>query len=70
MRRARARDPRSPWLKTIAEIVAYSGEDKETVNQALLTGELQGRQRGPGCVWRTKPEWVDAWIDSFGQRAG
>ena len=65
----RVRDPRSPWLRTIAEIVSYSGEDKATVLAALMSGELEGRQRAEGCVWRSKPEWVDQWIDGFGRRS-
>lgn len=63
--------PQSPWLVTLPVIAAYAGGgmDIETVNQALLSGELEGRQRVPGGKWYSKAEWVDAWIDGFGRRA-
>jgi hypothetical protein len=65
-RTPRPRDTRSPWLIGIAEIAGYAQLAERTVNTALLSGELDGRQRRAGGTWRSRVEWVDTWIEGFG----
>jgi hypothetical protein len=62
-------DARSPWLIGLAQIADYAQIAERTVNDALLSGELDGRQRRARGTWRSRPEWVDAWIDSFDSAA-
>lgn len=55
------RDPRSPWLSGVAEIVRYSGRSADDVGEALRDGSLRGTQKVRGGKWRTHTLWVDAW---------
>lgn len=51
----------SPWL-TAAEAAQYARMDYDTVRQALAAGKLRGLQASKGAKWRTRAEWVDAWL--------
>lgn len=63
------RNPDSEWLIGLEAIADYAEFSTRVVNQALLRGEMDGRRRMENSPWRTKREWVDAWIDGFGSVA-
>lgn len=58
--------PASPWL-TVKEAAAYARSNTKAIREALASEELVGEQKVPRGKWRTRPEYLDAWIR--GERA-
>ncbi|WP_123312501.1 helix-turn-helix domain-containing protein [Curtobacterium sp. JUb34] len=50
------------WMR-VREAAAYTDCHVETLRDALRAGECRGVQRVKAGTWRTRVEWVDAWIE-------
>jgi excisionase family DNA binding protein len=46
----------------LAEAAEYVRMDPETVRRAMAAGELRAVQSMRGGRWRTRVEWLDAWM--------
>ena len=49
------------WIST-NEAAKYVGLSVETVRRATRAGRLRGVKVNGGRMWRTRHEWVDAWL--------
>lgn len=49
------------WFTT-NQAAEYTGRHRQTVANALRTGELEGNQRHVGSHWRIHRDALDAWM--------
>ena len=50
------------WLK-VAGVCERAQVSKDTVLRELRAGRLRGVKVGGRRCWRSRPEWVDAWLE-------
>jgi excisionase family DNA binding protein len=61
---AATQEPARAWLR-VAEVADYANVSADTIYTACERGELQHVRVGGRRSIRTRPQWIDAWLEKY-----